>query len=191
MVNDPGRGKGVRMSGLKAWFQRAWLVLLVAAIVVALDQWTKSWVRASLPKGERVPLLGEWLMFQHVDNYGAAFGLFQNANTLFTVVAIVLSIGMLIYVRYLPSDGWFLRLLLGLMLGGALGNLVDRVTQGFVTDFILMGIPGRYYWPNYNVADMGIVGGTVGLAIVVLWEDLFARRNDRPAADPDANPEQP
>ena len=181
------------MGAFRAWFRQAWLVLAVAAIVLLLDRWSKEWVRANLPKGERIPIIGEWLMFQHVDNYGAAFGLFQNANTLFMIVAILLSAGMLIYVRYLPSEGWFLRVLLGFMLGGALGNLVDRMTQGFVTDFILMGIPGRFYWPNYNVADMGVVGGTVGLALVVLWEDLFVRRrtDDQPAGDPDANPEQP
>jgi signal peptidase II len=170
------------MTSFKAWFGRAWLVLAVAAVVVGLDRWSKEWARATLPKGVRIPVVGEWLMWQHVDNYGAAFGLFQNANVVFMIVAIVISTAMLIYIRYLPSEGWFLRLLLGLMLGGALGNLLDRVTQGFVTDFILMGIPGRFYWPNYNVADMGIVGGTVGLAIVVLWEDLFARKH--PATDP-------
>lgn len=159
-----------------SWFSRAWIVLLVAGIVIALDQWTKNLVRANVPKFEPVPVLGEWLQWQHIDNNGAAFGLFQNGRMFFTIAAIAISIGILFYIRYIPSNKKLLLVLLGMMLGGAVGNLIDRIQQGYVTDFVRMGIPGVYYWPNWNVADASIVCGVIGLVIYVIWEDLSTAR---------------
>lgn len=164
------------MKAIGGWFRHAWIVLLVAGIVVALDQWTKSIVRANIPKFEPVSVFGEWLQWQHIDNYGAAFGIFQNGRIFFTITAIAISIGILVYVRYIPAEKKTLLVLLGLMLGGALGNLIDRMQQGYVTDFIKMGIPGVYYWPNWNIADAAVVCGVIGLAIYVIWEDTTAAR---------------
>lgn len=164
------------MKSIANWFRHAWIVLLVAGSVILLDQWSKSIVRVTLPRMQTVPVLGEWFMWQRVDNYGASFGMFQNAGLIFAVVAIAVSIGILVYVRYVPTDRKVLLVLLGLQLGGAVGNLIDRVQQGYVTDFAKMGIPGVYYWPNYNVADAAIVTGVVGLAIYVIWEDVTTSR---------------
>lgn len=165
------------MKSVQRWFRHAWIVLLVAAVVVALDQWTKEIVRDSLPKYEAVPVLGRWLMWEHVENHGAAFGLFQGGGVIFVTVAIIVSVAILFYVRTIPPNQVLIRVLLGLQMGGALGNnLFDRVRQGYVTDFIKMGIPDRYYWPNWNVADAGIVCGVIGLAIYVIYEDVVAAR---------------
>jgi signal peptidase II len=65
------------------------------------------------------------------------------------------------------------------MLGGAVGNVIDRITQGYVTDFIKMGIPGVYYWPNYNIADSAIVIGVIGLGLYVVIDDVRKHRRQK------------
>jgi len=167
------------MQYLTEWFRRIWLILLVAGIVIVLDQWTKSMVRATIPYNEYIipfAALGEYFVFHHVHNYGAAFGMFQGGGNFFVVVAIVVGIGILVYARQLQPEQRFVRVLLGLQLGGAFGNLIDRLQRGYVTDFVRMGIPGVYYWPNYNIADASIVCGVIALAIYLIWDDMRQAR---------------
>ena len=164
---------------VRIWLGRAWPVLAIATVIIALDQWTKEWVRMTIPKYTYIvpiPQLGEYFVFEHVDNYGAAFGILQNQGTLFIVIAAIVAIAILVYVWSLPTQNRLVRVLLGLQLGGALGNVIDRLNQGYVTDFVKMGIPGVYYWPNYNVADAAIVCGVIGLGIYILIEDLRSQR---------------
>ena len=170
------------MAKITHWLQRAWLVLLVAGIIITLDQLTKEWVRDNIPKFSSmipIPALGGYFVFEHVDNYGAAFGILQNQGSLFIVIAVVVAIAILVYVRYLPIDQTFVRFLLGLQLGGAVGNLLDRINQGFVTDFVKMGIPGVYYWPNYNIADSSIVIGVIALGIYIIMDDIRKQRQEQ------------
>ena len=171
------------MQKISDWFSRAWIVILIAAVIIGLDQWTKAWVRATIPEYTSMipfPALGEYFVYEHVFNYGAAFGILQNQSMLFIVIAIVVAIAILVYVRYLPLDQTFVRFLLGLQLGGALGNLIDRLHQGYVTDFIKMGIPDVYYWPNYNIADSSIVTGVIGLGIYIILDDIRKQRQQQP-----------
>lgn len=177
------------MSGIVKWFRSAWLVLAVAAVIILLDQWTKVLVRLNIPKFEALvplPILGDYFVFEHVDNYGAGFGILQNQRHLLTFIALAVAVAILFYVRYLPADQWLVRILLGLQLGGALGNVIDRIQQGYVTDFVKMGIPGVYYWPNYNIADAAIVVGVIGLAVYILVQDIRKQRRDKQLAS-DAN----
>lgn len=177
------------MSKLGQWFRRAWLVLVVAGIVILLDQWTKELVRRSIPDYTSIipiPALGEYFIFEHVHNYGAAFGILQNQGNFFIIVAVVVVIGILAYIRYLPTEDWLVRLLLGLMLGGAVGNVIDRINQGYVTDFVKMGIPDVCYWPNYNIADSAIVIGVIGLGIYVVVDDIRRHRQQKAARAIDA-----
>jgi signal peptidase II len=170
------------MSKVGHWFSKAWLVLVVAGVIILLDQWTKTLVRQAIPDYTSmipVPALGEYFMFEHVHNYGAAFGILQGAGSFFVIVAIIVTIGVLTYVRYLPTEDWFVRILLGMMLGGAIGNVIDRVRLGHVTDFVKMGIPGVYYWPNYNIADSAIVLGVIGLGIYVVIDDIRKSRQQK------------
>ncbi len=168
---------------IRSLVQRLWMVLATAAVVIGLDRWTKELVRAAMPlysSTTPIPALEGYLSFQHVHNYGAAFGIFQGGRIFFTIVAFVVSIGILYYAaQHLPSSQRFVRLLLGLEMGGAIGNVIDRIEQGFVTDFIVTGIPGVYYIPNWNVADSAVVGGVIGLAIVILWQDIQAARREK------------
>lgn len=164
------------------WLRRAWLVLIIAGIVIILDQLTKEWIRINVPEyTSMIPIaaFGEYFVFEHVRNYGAAFGILQNQGYLFVAIAIVVAIAILVYVKYLPTEQRFVRALLGLQLGGAVGNLIDRINQGYVTDFIKMGIPNVYYWPNYNIADSSIVIGVIGLGIFILVEDIRQQRQQQ------------
>lgn len=170
------------MATIASWLRRAWVVLVVAGIIITLDQLTKEWVRTNIPKyGSMIPIpaLGEYFVFEHVDNYGAAFGILQNQGMLFVVIAVVVAIAILFYVRYLPTEHSFVRILLGLQLGGAVGNLIDRLNQGFVTDFVKMGVPGVYYWPNYNIADSSIVVGVIALGIYIMVDDVRKQRQQQ------------
>ena len=176
------------------WLQRVSLVLLVAAIVIALDQLTKSWVRANIPDFTyMIPIkqLGEYFVFEHVHNYGAAFGILQNQGNLFVVIAAVVTVAILYYAGTLKPQQHTLRLLLGLQLGGAIGNVVDRLYQGFVTDFVRVGIPQVYYWPNFNIADSAIVCGVIGLAIYIFVDDFRMQRADRAMQPQDTSASEP
>jgi signal peptidase II len=162
------------MQGLRHWWVRAWPILAVASVIIALDQWTKLLVRRAIPEYTYtipIPALGEYFVFEHVRNYGAAFGILQGQGQLFVVIAVVVSLAILYYARHLQPTQWLVRMLLGLQMGGAIGNLIDRLHQGYVTDFVKMGVPDVYYWPNYNIADSSIVIGVIGLGAYLIWED--------------------
>lgn len=160
---------------LKSTLRRWGLVPLVMSVVVMIDQWTKHLVRTNLPMNGTwapFPALEPYFNIVHWSNTGAAFGLLQGQSSLFVVIALVVIVAVLAYVRYLPADNWAVRFCIGLQLGGAIGNnLIDRLRQGYVTDFLLFTLPvnGKVYmWPAWNVADGCIVVGTILLAILLL-----------------------
>lgn len=143
------------------------LFLGVAVLVLSADQVTKSLVLRNLSVGEMwnpIPILRSLVTVTHVTNTGAAFGLFRNYGLFFAVVAVVVVVGIIGFYRYLPPRQNLLTLSLGLQLGGALGNLLDRIRLGSVVDFIDFKI-----WPVFNLADMAIVAGVSMLAFVLLF----------------------
>ena len=158
------------------------LPFFIMGLVLALDQSSKYLVET------RIPLYGYWaplpslenvIRFTHTANSGAVFGLFQGTGMFFAVLAVIVA-GAIIYFNVtLPGGQWLLRLALGLQLGGALGNLTDRLRQGHVTDFIDIGP-----WYIFNVADMAIVGGVILFGIVLIRDERQARQ----AALPDMQP---
>jgi signal peptidase II len=140
----------------------------VALLVLTLDQLTKSWVVASLPEGGWwSPVPGLWRIFRivHTTNSGAAFGIFPQQGIFFMLVAVVVVLAIVFYQQRLPINGWLIRLTLGLQLGGAAGNLIDRLHYGSVIDFIDIG-----FWPIFNLADLSIVVG-VGVLAYHLWRE--------------------
>lgn len=151
-------------------------LLLTAGIVVALDQWTKWLVRENLPfQGTWLPAWLNWLSpyarIVHWHNSGAAFGMFQEAGNVFTILAfLVIAAIFYYYPRVEPADR-FLRLAMGLQLGGALGNLIDRLMKGQVTDFISIG-----NFPVFNVADSSISVGVVVLLLSVWSREKNEKR---------------
>ena len=139
------------------------LLLQLATLVFLIDQFTKFLVREFLPYRTSFPAEG-FFRISHTHNTGSAFGLFQGQNFPLILVAFIgIAVLVLIYrSQRRPSDG--LRLSLGLQLGGAAGNLLDRVRLGHVTDFLDVGP-----WPVFNIADSSIVIGLVLLAWIFLW----------------------
>ncbi len=151
----------------RSW--RDYAVLLgVAGIIVILDQWSKWQVRTNLPfQGVWLPSELEWLgpyvRIVNWSNSGAAFGTFQNGNSVFTVLAILVIIAILYYFPRVDPNDWLLRLAMALQLGGAAGNLIDRLLLHEVTDFIAVGA-----FPVFNVADAAISVG-VALLLIDVW----------------------
>ena len=146
---------------MKKLFQRYWLIVAMALIIVALDQWTKSLVRANIPlRGSWLPdgweALAPYARIVHWYNTGAAFGMFKEGSMVFTVLAFIVIGLILYYFPHVESADWPLRLAMILQLGGATGNLVDRLTIGHVTDFISIGS-----FAVFNVADASISAGAV------------------------------
>lgn len=154
-------------------FTKSAVLLLTALAILIADQLTKALVAANLELGQRVRILGDLVQVWHAQNSGAAFSLFQGGSFVFLVVSI-LSIGMVAYFhRSLRAQALWLHLVLGTILGGTLGNFIDRLRQGYVTDWLSVGI-GDTRWPTFNVADSSVV---VGIGILVVY--LFLTSPDR------------
>lgn len=168
--------------------RRYWQIVAIAVVIVALDQWTKSLVRASLPLGGSwLPPGLEWLSpyarILHWYNTGAAFGMFQEGGMVFTVLAFVVIALILYYYPQVEQADWSLRLAMSMQLGGATGNLIDRLTIGHVTDFISVGT-----FPIFNIADASITVGAAILFLGVLLMEAAERRKKREAPKPEDPP---
>lgn len=151
----------------------------IGLLVVAVDQCAKSLVRRHLALNaswDPIPWLGRIVTFTHVQNTGAAFGLFPTGTVFLVVVAVVVIVLIVAYHRQFAGGSWVLRVAFGLQLGGASGNLVDRLARGFVTDFIDLHV-----WPVFNVADSSVVVGTALLAYYALF--LERRHEEARACD--------
>ena len=171
----------------------------IAGAVVLLDQWTKFLVRTNLAFGEIWPQ-GHWIVFYarivHWRNTGAAFGMFQNLGIVFAVLAIVVTGAIIYYFPKIPKQDWTLRIALSLQLGGAVGNLISRLTQsnvtdgnfierlsqGYVTDFISIDS-----FAVFNVADASISIGTAILALSLFQRERKEKTAESPPADDEAS----
>ncbi len=159
----------------------------IASGVIALDQWTKYLVRARLAYGQvwvpfaRLP----FLRIVHWSNTGSAFGLFQSGSLVITIVAVVVSVAILFYFPRVPRAQLPLRLALSLQMGGAVGNLIDRLGVGTVTDFVAVG-----GFPVFNVADSSITLGVTILLIALLFEREGEEERGKEGADRGAEAEQ-
>ncbi len=150
---------------------RHWVVFFaIAGGVIVLDQLVKTWVVSNFQFGEVVDVLGEWLRIWYVQNTGALFGLFRDQAVLFAVLSIgVMALIVWYHGRAIAGSGWLATVALGLLLGGAVGNFIDRARFGYVVDFVDMGIPGGWRFYTWNVADAAItVSILLLLAMVVL-----------------------
>ena len=157
------------------------VLLALAGAVLAVDMWTKQWATRTLAGAPPVPVIGEFVRFTYVRNSGLAFGLGQGfpfPYYLFSIAAVLVVLVLFLRGRV---QGTGRRLALACILGGALGNLVDRLATGLVVDFIDVGW-GRWHWPVFNVADSAV---TIG---VVLFALTWPRRDAEPesAVVPDA-----
>ena len=157
--------------------RRAWVPLLllgVAAVVCAVDQLVKNWVVDHLVEGQTVPVWGEFLRWHFVRNPGAAFSFATGSTWIFTILAAVVVLVVLWQIRRLRSVPW--ALFLGLLLGGVLGNLTDRLTRepGFPQGHVIDFISTPWMWLGfaeaiYNIADIAIVSGMILFVAITLF----------------------
>lgn len=152
------------------------LALAVAVLTIALDQATKAAVVGNLGICERIPVLGTLLRLTHIRNSGAVFGMARSAGTYFTFFSVVAAVILVVVLFFARRASVLVRVSLGLVLGGALGNLIDRLRYGAVVDFIDVGISESVRWPCFNVADSAI---TIGVILLILTS--FARPHEEPA----------
>ena len=154
-------------------------LFLITGLIVFADQWTKTWVRENLAYGESwMPwsALAPYARVLHWRNTGAAFGILQEWGGIFTLLAIIVALMIVYYFPRIERGDWPLRLAMGLQLGGALGNLVDRLQHGYVTDFVSIG-----NFPIFNVADSSITLGVMILLVSIWFGDSPAKESDDPA----------
>ena len=149
-------------------------MLSVALVVLVADQATKLFILLELgPTGDRVmiPVIPGVFRLLYVQNTGAAFGIFQGNSLALALLAVLVVLFLLFYFRRWIAESSRLALAIGLQLGGAIGNILDRLQHGFVIDFI-----DFRYWPTFNVADSAITIGVIILAVA-----LFKREQRRNA----------
>jgi signal peptidase II len=165
------------LSFIKNYWSDYAILLLIAAVIVTIDQLAKVWVRANIPLGgDWLPSQLAWLMpyarIRFWYNSGAAFGIFQNGNLVFMVLAIIVAGVILYYFPRTSRKDWWLRLALVLQFSGAVGNLVDRIQFGHVTDFISVGT-----FAIFNIADASISVGVVVLVLGVWINEMTDKRH--------------
>jgi len=151
--------------------RRIALVAAVALVVFGLDRLTKVAVESSLPVGASVDVVGQWVRISHITNSGAAFGLLPERTTFLSILSVVAVCAIVFYYRRLAADSLLIAGTLGMQLGGAFGNLVDRIGQGYVVDFIDVGIPGGPRFWSFNVADSSIVVGIIAVTVLLWWQE--------------------
>lgn len=157
------------------------LVLVIGLVVAVLDQLTKYWIVQLIGPSSaqhQIEVVGDLVRLTYVTNSGAAFGLFQGKTPILTLASF-LAVPVLVFSPVVfPRATLLARLAVGLLLGGAVGNLLDRVRLGYVVDFVDVGI-GNLRWPSFNVADSSFV---VGVAILAIY--LFFASEEEPSPEP-------
>lgn len=145
--------------------------LLLSVVVLALDQLTKAWVLRDLPEFTPVPVIEGFWNWYRTYNTGAAFSFLADAGGwqkyFFLVLAVAISCLLGWWLAQTPRRDWKTAVPYALVIGGAFGNVIDRLVHGHVVDFIQWHV-GEYYWPSFNVADMAIVGGAIGIGLAGL-----------------------
>jgi signal peptidase II len=168
-----------------------WFILFgVAALILVADRVTKTVVTNSLTLYETwdlpIPIVSRLIKITYTTNTGAAFGLFPGQGFLFIPIACAVIVAIIFYYRSLPEGHFLARVALGLMLAGALGNLIDRVRQGYVVDFADFNFWPLQSWPVWNLADSAIVVGVGLLAFTMLREEAKDRDDEVGSSESDA-----
>jgi signal peptidase II len=168
---------------LRETIKKAILCVIVIASVGASDQLTKLWIRSHLALGESLPITDR-LSLIYVANTGSAFGLLANKTFLLIITSIAALLFILLFLRYLSPATRLSIVSISLILGGAVGNLIDRLQFGYVTDFIYFRLWGDFYWPAFNIADAAILVGVCTLIYSFYKSGVF-----RKAYEPNHKPQ--
>ncbi len=177
----PSIGLAQRMGArISARWRRDLVFFSIAVTIVCLDQFTKSLIRSNLELGEEWNRSFAFVHIIHVVNSGAAFGILQGATPFLIITSLFGLAAIVLYYIYPPMDHGLVRIALGMQLGGAIGNLIDRVRRGEVTDFVDVG-----GFPTFNVADASISTSIVVVLIFFLLQESEAARTPKPEAPRD------
>jgi signal peptidase II len=155
------------------------LFLIVAALVVTLDQLSKLWARVNLSEIYNLELLPGFLDLIRVENTGSIFGLFYGHTELFIALAIAASVVILVFLYYFPPATTLGTLSFALILGGAVGNLIDRIRLGYVIDFIRIHLQAIFFWPAFNIADAALTVGILMLIYYFYKSGVFRKAYER------------
>ena len=140
------------------------LVFSTALLIVILDQFTKFLVKQNFQLNQSIPIIKNILHLTYITNTGSAFGLFKGLNWFFVFFSVIVIIAIFYYLERIVKNEKLLQFAVGLLLGGTIGNLIDRVAYGAVIDFIDFRI-----WPVFNIADSAVTIGVI-ILIVLLWK---------------------
>ena len=149
------------------------MAFIVSIIIIILDQISKSFAIKYL-KGKRPYVIIEnFFQLNYVENKGAAFGILQNKRILFVIITLIVIIFLTFYLgKHYNQLNKYIRITLALLLGGATGNLIDRIKFGYVVDFISFRLFNRYDFPVFNIADICIVISTFIVMLMVLFDEI-------------------
>ncbi|EKU26066.1 signal peptidase II [Xanthomonas graminis] len=153
--------------------------LLLSVLVIGLDQWSKAWVLSSLPEFTAVPVIPGFWNWYRTYNTGAAFSFLSHAGGwqlwFFTALAVGISALLAWWLARTPRGDWRGAMPYALVIGGAIGNVIDRLMHGHVVDFIQWYV-GDHYWPSFNIADSAIVAGALGIAVFGVFDGKSKRK---------------
>ena len=172
------------------------LALLVVVIIVGVDQWTKALVVAHLyppDTGPQIHLIGQYLLLFYIRNNGAAFSLFANSAVLIGLITIAVAVICYIYARMINSGSLAMKLIIGMIVGGALGNIIDRIRHaGYVVDFIAFRIPQiNFYFAIFNIADAAISVGVFLFFVALLFSNFRRPRSTADVKPSEQNQDDP
>lgn len=154
-------------------------LFLVTLIVLILDQITKYWVLLKIEPGTYIhpppiPIIDNFFYLVHIHNTGAAWGVFSGGSLWLGLLALLVIASLILFRKYLELERPIMQCIIGLLIGGIIGNLIDRFTRGYVIDFIDVHLPG-YRWPAFNIADSAIFIA-VSLYIIISISDSFKKK---------------
>lgn len=144
------------------------MIYLILFLGILLDRITKIWAINMLKNSNDIIVIKNLFTFSYVENKGAAFGIFQNKTIFLALITLIVVISMIYYLFKFKPQSKILKLSISLVIAGAVGNLIDRFYYTYVVDFIQLHYKDVYYFPNFNIADMLVVFGTIILGVCIV-----------------------
>lgn len=146
-------------------------MFILSVAIVILDQLTKFWAVNTLKDGRTITIIPNFFRLVYVENFGAAFGILQNKRWIFVIISIIVILAIvLLLLRNYSKLNPFVKISLAVLLGGAIGNFIDRIRLGYVVDFLSFRLFNAYEFPVFNIADVFIVIGTFLIFVLVMLD---------------------
>lgn len=144
------------------------MIYIIALVILLLDQWFKVLVEQSFNLGQSIPVIEEIFHLTYIQNTGASFGLLKEYTWWITVISLAVLVIFIYFIQTSEFDGLLFKISSGLIVGGAGGNILDRIRMGYVIDYLDFRI-----WPVFNLADIAIVMGGIIFVVVLFKSDFF------------------